>query len=376
MFTFTEEQNLIRESADSFVKQYCSFDAQRQRAQLAEGYDPKLWAIMAELGWFMLPFDEDEGGVGGGVAALIGLYEAFGRGLVLEPYFASVTLGAGCVRYLADAELKAKLIDGIISGELRLAAAFLEPRRRFDLVGCDTSATPTSDGYIINGQKSLVLGAGHADQLIVLARTAGSPGDIEGRTLFLVPSNTKGLTYRTYRLRDSHSASDIVFSDCEVDRSTMIGKLDDAASVLEAVTPVVQLCLAAEALGIMTSVFSETQSYLGTRKQFGRPIGSFQVLSHRLTEMYVHLEETRSLVYAAANAEGTDAWRVLAAEAKLKANVAGLEVTKSAIQMHGGIGVTEEYVIGHYYRRMMTLAMLHGDTLGLQRYLNQIRDNG
>lgn len=356
----TEEQKMLRDGADRFAKEYYDFDTRRKRAKAADGFDRELWAMITELGWPMLAFAEEEGGMGGRVVDLLGVYEAFGRGLVLEPFFAALTLGGGFVRHAANAERKEEVITGLIGGERLVSAALLEPRRRHDLLACDSSATARGGGYVLNGVKTLCLAAGEAQDLVVLARTSGAVGEAEGRTLFLVPADAKGVSRKAYRLRDDHIAGDVTLDGVEVGAEAIIGELDGASSVLDAVFGSARVCLAAEALGLMDACCALTKEYGATRKQFGRPIISFQVLTHRLTDMFVETETTRSLIYKAAASEGSEAFGHLAQEAKLKSNLAGLQVTKEAIQIHGGIGVTEELIVGHYYRRMMTISMLLG----------------
>ncbi len=364
MLQFTEEQSMLRDSALRFAKEHYDFDTRRKRAQAPE--ENSLWPMMAELGWLLIPFAEDDGGLGGGLAELVGLYEAFGRGLVLEPFFSTVTLGGGFVRHATDAGRRQEILDGVMAGQRHVAAALYEPKRRFDLMAVDTVAQRSGGGFVLRGGKSLVLGGGLAEDLVVLARTAGQPGDADGRTLFLVPADLAGVQRHAYRLRDDHPACDINLDGVQIGPEAVIGEVDQASVVLDDVLSAARVCLAAEALGICTAATEATKAYLSTRTQFGRPIGTFQVLSHRLTDMYVKSEEVRSLVYRAASADGTDELSWLSIQAKLRANTAGLDVTKEAIQLHGGIGVTEELVIGHYFRRMTTLAMLFGDTAALR----------
>lgn len=361
---FTEEQVLLKGGAERFVKEHYDFEARRKRARLETGYDPELWAQMAELGWLMLPFSEEDGGLGGSLTDVALLAEALGRGLALEPWFATVMLGGAFVRH-ASSEAKARVLPGLMGGETMVAAGLLEPRHRFDLQACETRATEWAGRYKLEGVKSLTLAGAQAQDLVVLARTGGTVGEAEGRTLFLLSSDTPGLSRHGYRLRDDHAAADLHLEGVEVGPEHVIGDVGGASAILESVFADARLALAAEALGIAQGAAELTQEYASTRTQFGRPLAAFQVLLHRMTDMFVEAETTRSLVYAAAAADAADLPR-LAAQAKLKASTAGLAITKDAIQIHGGIGVTEELVIGHWYRRMITLSMLLGDVADLR----------
>ncbi|MEO1336531.1 MAG: acyl-CoA dehydrogenase, partial [Myxococcota bacterium] len=329
MQTFTEEQKMLRDSAERFVKEHYDFDARVKRAK-GERAD-ELWSMMVELGWPMIPFTEADGGLGGGLAELVGVYEAFGRGLVLEPFFSSVTLGGGFVQRMSNDERRQAIVEGITTGQRQVAAALYEPRRRFDLMGTETVAETDGAGYRLRGQKSLVLGGAQANDLVVLARTSGAVGDAAGRTLFVVSADDPAIKRNGYRLRDDQPASDITFDGVQVDASAVVGDVDGATEVLDAVLSQARVCLSAEALGISAAVTEITKAYLGTRSQFGRPLGSFQVLGHRLTDMFVLTEEVRSLLYKTVAAEGTDALPALARQLKLRANNAGLSVTKTSI---------------------------------------------
>lgn len=365
----SEEQKMLKESADRWVKENYDFDTRRKRAQEATTYDPSLWAAMAELGWLAIPFSEEDGGLGFGLPELLGVYEAFGRGLVLEPYFSSITLGGGFVRHLSDASRRGEVVAGLAEGRSHVASALSEPRWRYNFQACETTAVPYDGGYRLDGAKSLVMGPPDADLVVVLARTGGSVGDSEGRSLFLVPADAGGIKRKTYRLRDDHTASDLELSGVQVGAESLIGDAGDANTVLDQVVAHARVCLAAEMVGIVEASTRGTQEYLGTRKQFGRPLGGFQVLAHRLTDMFVATEETRSMVQKAATEEGQAGFSTLAARTKLQASVAGHAVTETAIQLHGGIGVTEELVIGHYFRRAITLSMLLGDAHSIRREL-------
>ena len=368
----TEEQRMLRESADRFVKEHYEFTQRRKRAESSSGYDAELWSMMAELGWLMLPFAEADGGIGGGLTDVIGLYEAFGRGLVLEPYWSVVTLAGGFASRIADADRRTAVIGEIVAGQKLASVGLFEPRRRFDMFGGDTKAVAIDSGrYRLDGVKSLALHGGSADHLFVTARTSGAPGDRDGLSMFLVDAKANGVGRQSYRLRDDHAACDIILTGVEVGAESVVGEIDKATDALDAVIDRARVCLAAEAVGAMQAVLEHTQDYVGTRKQFGRPIGSFQVLSHWLTDMFVDLEQTRSLVYRAAvdGDAGRPDFARTSAQTHLKAITSGLNVTKQSIQMHGGMGVTEELAIGHYYRRMMSIAMLLGDAHTLRQQL-------
>jgi len=376
-FDLTEEQRLLRDSVERLLADHYGFDKRRSYLAQPEGWSRGLWAQYAELGLLGLPFPEDYGGFGGGPIEVMLVMEAFGRVLALEPYLATVVLGGTAMRLAGGEEQKASMLPQIAEGELILAFAHGERQSRYDLTDVLTTAKPKGSGWVLDGAKSVVLHGDSAQRLILSARNSGERDDPDGITLFLVNAASNGVARRAYPMRDGTRAAEISFSQVEVGKDDVLGEVGAAFPVIERVVEAGIAATAAEAVGAMETMQAMTLEYLKTRQQFGRPIGQNQVLQHRATEMLMELERGRSMAMLAAMMveEPDPAERAHnIAMAKVGVGQASKFVSQNAIQLHGGIGMTEEYAVGHYFRRCMVIEHTFGDTAHhLSRLAEQVR---
>lgn len=364
-FDFSEEQRLLRDSVDRLMADHYAFD--KRKAYLAEpdGWSRALWSHYAELGLLGLPFAEEHGGFGGGGIEVMLVMEAFGRALALEPYLATVVLAGTALRLAGSDAQQAALVPLVAEGKHLLAFAHAERQARYDLSDVLTTARPKGSGWVIDGAKSVVSHGDSADTLIVSARTAGDRNDTAGISLLLVDGNAAGVARRSYTLRDGTRAAEIALSGVEVGGDAVLGEPGAAYPVIERVAEAGIAATAAEAVGAMETMQAMTLEYLKTRQQFGRPIGHNQALQHRATEMFVSLEQGRSMaMLAAMMVDEPDAAERARNLAMVKAGIgqAARFVSQNAVQLHGGIGMTEEYAVGHYFRRCMVIEHSFGDT--------------
>jgi len=300
--------------------------------------------------------------------------EAIGRGLAIEPFFASVILGGNLIRLGADAAMRQDLIPGIADGSQRLAFAHTERQARYDLHDVGTRARKTANGYTLEGDKSVVLHGDSATKLIVSARTSGKRTDLDGITLFLVDPATAGVSRRGVATQDGQRAASVSLASVELPESAVLGQVDRGAELIDRVSAIAIAALCAEAVGAMSALHELTLDYLKTRKQFGVTIGSFQVLQHRAVDMFTALEQARSMEYYAAmmaTAEDARERQAAMSGAKIQINNSARFIGQSAIQMHGGIGITMEYRSGHYFKRLTMIESAFGDTEHHMRLLDQ-----
>jgi pimeloyl-CoA dehydrogenase small subunit len=376
-FDLTEEQRLLRDSVERLLADHYGFDKRRSYLAQPEGWSRGLWAQYAELGLLGLPFPEDYGGFGGGPIEVMLVMEAFGRVLALEPYLATVVLGGTAMRLAGGEEQKASMLPQIAEGELILAFAHGERQSRYDLTDVLTTAKPKGSGWVLDGAKSVVLHGDSAQRLILSARNSGERDDPDGITLFLVNAASNGVARRAYPMRDGTRAAEISLSGVEVGEEDVLGEVGAGFPVIERVVEAGIAATAAEAVGAMETMQAMTLEYLRTRQQFGRPIGQNQALQHRATEMLMELERGRSMAMLAAMMveEPDPAERAHnIAMAKVGVGQASKFVSQNAIQLHGGIGMTEEYAVGHYFRRCMVIEHTFGDTAHhLSRLAEQVR---
>jgi pimeloyl-CoA dehydrogenase small subunit len=373
-FDFTEEQRLLRESVDRLLADRYTFD--KRKAYLAEpdGWSRAVWAQYAELGLLGLPFAEEHGGFGGGGIELMLVMEAFGRALVLEPYLATVVLAGAALRLAGSEAQQVALVPRVAKGELLLAFAHGERQARYDLSDVLTTAKPKGRGWVVDGAKSVVAHGDGAGTLVVSARTAGERNDTAGITLFLVDAAANGVARRSYTMRDGTRAAEISLSGVELGADAVLGEIGAAFPIIERVVEAGIAATSAEAVGAMETMQAMTLEYLKTRTQFGRPIGQNQALQHRATEMFVSLEQGRSMaMLAAMMVDEPDAAERAhnIAMAKVGVGQAARFVSQNAVQLHGGIGMTEEYAVGHYFRRCMVIEHSFGDTT---HYLSRLAD--
>lgn len=363
-FSFSEEQKLLQDSVQRFMQNSYPFEARQRLIDTDEGFSRENWSTFAELGWLALPFSEDAGGFGGTPVEMMILMEEFGKGLVVEPYLSSVVLAGAFIDEAGSPAQKESVLAEIMAGTRLGAFAFVEPQARFNLADVTTSAEAKGDGYIINGFKGVVLGGPSADVLVVPARTSGDQKDDNGITLFLVDADTKGISRRNYPTIDGHRASEITFDKVQVDADSVIGEVDKGLPVMEKVIDHAIMAIGAEAVGGMEILYKATVEYCKQRDQFGQPIGTFQVLQHRMVDMFMEYEQAKSLLYMAAMKldEGYDVEARKAVSAlKVQVGKSGKFIGQSAIQLHGGMGMTEELNVGHYFKRLTSIDTLFGN---------------
>ena len=362
-FDYTEEQQMVRDSIARFVQDDYDWDTRRAIVDGAEGMSRDNWQTFAELGWLSIPFAEADGGFGGSVIDLSVVMEELGKGLVVEPFFPTVVLFGGLVSRAGDEAQRTSILESVIGGETLGAFAYVERQSRYALNDCQTSATSSGDGYTLNGEKVVVFNGESADKLVVLARTSGEQFDEHGLSLFLVDANAQGVSKVLYPMMDAQRVANITFDNVQLGADALLG---DAGSALEVVNAVIRdalLALASEAVGIMATLNAKTLEYTKTREQFGVAIGSFQALQHRMVDTMMAFEQSKSLLFKAlceyeidpASADTTiHALKVLIdRNSKL--------VYGEAIQMHGGMGITDELDIGHYAKRLMMINATLGD---------------
>ena len=364
-FDLSEEQRLLKDSVDGLLAGSYDFDQRKKYAKEKGGWSKAVWGKLAEQGLLGLPFSEDDGGFGaGGVETMI-VMEALGRALMLEPYLPTVVIGGGFLRHGGSAQQKAAHLPSIIDGSKTFAFAQLEKSSRYDLADVRTSAKKKGDGWVIDGEKFVVLNGDSADMLIVTARTKGGQRDTSGIGVFLVPGDAKGVSKKGYPTQDGLHAADITFTGVEVGADAVIGDPENGLPLIERVVDDARIALCAEAVGAMDESLKTTVEYIKTRKQFGVPIGSFQVLQHRAADMFVFLEQARSMAMFATMAGEFDDAKERAnavAAAKVQIGKSLKFVGEQSIQLHGGIGMTMETKIGHFFKRLTMIESTFGDT--------------
>ena len=361
-FTLSEEQQLLKDSVERFVREEYEFEKRRKLAASEEGFSRANWKKMAELGWLGAGLPEEYGGIGGGAVERMIVMEQIGRGLVLEPYFATVVLGANLLLEGGSDELRRALLPKLAAGELMLAFAHFERQARFDLEDVATKAEKAGSGWRLTGEKSVVFHGATADKLIVSARTAGERRSREGVTLFLVDGAAKGLSRRGYKTVDGLRACEATLDGVEAE--AVLGAPGEGLPIIERVADQAVAALCAEAVGAMQVLHDATNEYLKTRVQFGRPIGQFQVLQHRMVDMFIELEQARSMMLLGtlklADEDARERSRAVSA-AKAQIGRSGRFVGQQAIQLHGGMGMTDELSVGHYFKRLTTIDTLFGN---------------
>jgi alkylation response protein AidB-like acyl-CoA dehydrogenase len=361
--TVSEEQSMLADSVEKFIENDYDFETRQKIATSEPGFSQDFWQTYAELGWTAVPFDEADGGLGGGPVETMLMMEQFGRGLLVEPFLANIVLAGGVLRRLASSEQKAQWLAGIITGETHAALAFAEPQARFDSNDIATTAVADGDDYLLNGRKSLVLNGGSAELLIVPARTDGAQTDEHGITFFVVAAHSAGIKIESYKTVDGLQAAEIVLEDVSVPGTSVLGQIGAGYATLQQVIDEATLAVCAEAVGIIRTMHDKTVEYAKMRVQFGVPIGSFQALQHRLVETLMECEQSRSLLLWSAmmnDAGDADAKRSIHA-LKHQVGTAGINVAKEAVQIHGGMGVTWELDIAHYFKRLTAIDLLFGN---------------
>ena len=363
-FDFSEEQSQLREALVRLLDRGYEFDRRKQIIASGAGWSRELWRQLAELGALSIALPEPHGGAGGTALDTLVVMEALGRRLVVEPYVPAIVLGAGLVARAGSDAQRARLLPRVASGEHLLALAHDEPDSRYELARVATRARPDGAGFVLDGNKIVVLGGGAADTLIVSARTAGEPGDPDGISLFLVDAGAPGVSRLGYQTQDNHRAADVTLTGVRVGADALLGPAGRGAALVEHAIEHGIAAVCGESLGVMAMLVELTSAYVKTRKQFGVPIGSFQALQHRLADMLMRVESARSMTYLlATTVDSADAAvrRRTTAAAKAMVSQAGRFVGQGAIQLHGGIGVTDEAPVSHYFKRMTAITMMFGD---------------
>jgi pimeloyl-CoA dehydrogenase small subunit len=375
-FDLSEEQRLLKESVDGLLGDSYDFDSRKKYAAEKGGWSRSVWGKLAEQGLLGLPFSEDDGGFGAGAIETMIVMEALGKALLLEPYLATVVIGGGFLRHGGSAEQKAAHIPSVIDGSKTFAFAQLEKNSRYDLQDVSTTAKKKGAGWIIDGEKFVVLNGETADMLIVTARARGGQRDSGGIGVFMVPGNAKGIAKKSYPTQDGLHAADITFTGVEVGADAAIGQPENGLALIERVVDEARIALCAEAVGAMDESLKSTVEYLKTRTQFGVPIGSFQTLQHRAADMFVAVEQARSMsMFATMASDFEDAKEraTAVAAAKVQIGKSAKFVGQQSIQLHGGIGMTMEAKIGHYFKRLTMIENTFGDT---DYHLRRVTDSG
>jgi pimeloyl-CoA dehydrogenase small subunit len=361
-FSFTEEQSMLRDTVASYLADNYSFEARRAVVGKEPGWNPAVWKAFAEeLGILGAPFSEEQGGLGGGPIENMIVMEELGKALVVEPYLGTVVIGGGFLKHSGTPKA-ADLIGEIIAGTATFAFAYAEPQGRYNLADLTTTAKMDGAGYLISGQKSVVVGAPWASHLIVTARTSGSQRDAQGVSVFVVPKDAPGVSTRDYPTVDGGRASEVTFENVKVGADALLGPEGQGLPLVEKVVDEAIAATCAEACGVLRRLHEGTLEYTKQRKQFGAPISSFQVLQHRMVDMFIQLEQSISMTYMATIKLSDDAERSKAASAaKVQIGKACKFVGQSAIQLHGGMGMTDEMAIGHYFKRATLIESLFGN---------------
>jgi len=362
-FRFSEEQVLLRDTLKRFVHDHYTFEHRRRIIDSPEGYSREHWRRFAELGWLGIPFSEDDGGLGGSMVDVMIVMEEFGRGLVVEPYLANIVLAGGILRSVASESQRRALLPPLIEGSLMMSLAYAEPIGRYLLREVRTTAERNSDGFAINGHKAVALNGAGADKFIVSARTSGTTAQAEGITLFVVDGEAAGLSRRGYSTVDGFRAADIRLNNVQVAESAVLGALGEGLAPLRAAIDDAIVAVGAEGAGVMDFLIKATVEHTKTRKQFGVPIASFQVLQHRMVDMFIECEQTISLLYRAAMMSargGLEAQRA-ASVLKIQLGKAARNVGQQAVQLQGAMGMADEVATSHYFKRLSMIGQQFGN---------------
>ena len=360
-----ETQTLLKDSAEKFIERDYSFGVRRSVSSSEEGFSRAIWNKFAELGWIGLSMPEKYGGWGGNLVDFSVLFEEIGRGLIVEPFLSTSLLGGSLINYNGSENQKKSIIPDLINGQLLVAFAFTERHSRYNLADVETTASKIDEGYVLNGSKSIVIHGSTADKLIVSARISGKSRDQLGISLFIVDANAEGIKRRSYKMVDGLSGAEIILENVLVSHENVMGEPDLAYPFIEQVIDEACIAICAESVGLMSELVRTTVDYLKTREQFGSKIGSFQVLQHRAVDMFNSLELSRALVYRSAeticNVDDAKNRARAASAAKVQTGRSGKLIGQQAIQLHGGMGMTDELSVSHYFKRLTMLGTLFGD---------------
>ena len=362
-FDFTEEQQMVRDSIARFVQDDYDWDTRKAIVASEKGLSPDNWKLFAELGWLSIPFAEEHGGFGGNIVDLSVVMEELGKGLVVEPYFPTVVLFGGLIARAGNEAQRAEWLPRVIGGDVLGGFAYVERQSRFALHDCLTTATSSGDGFVLNGEKVVVFNGEQADHLVVLARTSGEQSDRTGLSLFIVEASAAGIDKMNYPMMDGQRVANVTFKDVALPADALLGEEGQALALVEALVDEAIIALASEAVGIMGVLNTKTLEYAKTREQFGVAIGSYQALQHRMVDTMMAYEQCKSLLFKALCEYKQDP--AMAAETihalKVLIDRNAKHVFGEAIQIHGGMGMTDELDIGHYAKRLMMINTTFGD---------------
>ena len=365
-FSNTEEQQMLQESVQKFVYKNYDFDTRNQIIASEKGFSQENWDLFAELGWLTVPFKDDDGGFGGSAVDLAVMMEEFGKAMLVEPFIATAVLSGGVISGQGSAEQKAELLPKLMEGKLQLACAYAEQGSRFNLVNIKTSATVEGDTVVLNGSKTAVLNGSNAEILLVAVRESGAATDSEGISVFMVDASSAGVSIQSFANMDGKKSAEISFKDVSVPISRRLGASGSALQALQDGVDRATLAVSAEAIGAMESLLHKTVEYSKTRKQFGAAIGTFQALQHRMADMFIECQLARSILIMAAMKldSGEDALEKTKSVSAAKSRIgrAIQKVGQDAIQIHGGIGMTEELDVGHLFKSVTAAEIMFGNT--------------
>ena len=365
-FSYSEVQQMLQDSVKKFVSKSYDFDTRTKIIDSNSGYSEENWKLFAELGWLTVPFSEEDGGLGGSAVDLMVMMEEFGKANLVEPYLPSVVLCGCLISELATGEVKEQMLGKLVGGDLQLALAASETGSRFNSSKVATTAKSNGNNVVINGKKIAVLNGSNADELLVVARESGGEADADGISIFLINPETPGVTIRPFTNIDGQKSSEIDFTDVTVAAALRLGEQGNALTAIEKVTDKAIVAVSAEAVGVLETLLQKTVEYSKTRKQFGTVIGTFQALQHRMADMFIECQLARSiLVMAAMKLDGSAGQREktkAVSAAKSRVGKAIRAVSQEAVQIHGGIGVTNELDVGHYFKRATALEIMFGNT--------------
>jgi alkylation response protein AidB-like acyl-CoA dehydrogenase len=362
-FSFSEVQEMLADSIDRFIENEYAFDIRQNYAASDAGYSDAVWNTFAELGWTAVPFAEEDGGFDGDQVDIMVVMQRLGSGLVVEPYLANVVLAGGILKRLATAEQKQRWLHPVIGGELQATLAFAEPQARYEISNIATTASKQGESWTLSGRKGFVLNGGTSNIIIVPARTAGKQCDKDGITLFLMPADADGLSLTSYRTVDGLRASELTLDNVRVGDDSILGDVGAGLAALEATIDDATLAVCAEAVGIMHVLKDKTVEYTKSRSQFGVPIGSFQALQHRMVDMLTACEQAQSLLLWAAMTCASKDRQARRAISSLKylVSTSGQMVGEEAVQLHGGMGVTWDLDVAHYFKRLTAIGQVFGN---------------
>lgn len=363
-FTFNEEQTLIQDQVDQFIQKEYDWETRQSLSNSELGFGDNNWQKFAELGWLGISTSEDNGGFGGSAIESMLIMEAFGKGLVVEPFLETIIMSGGLIDEHGSDQQKSLILEPAIAGQLHLALAYAEPQSRFNLSDVVTEAKSDGDNFILNGYKSVVMNGPSANKIIISARTSGTQLEENGITLFIVDGDSEGLNKTNYKTVDGRRASDLTIENVSVSKDDIVGQIDEGFDILDSSIDRAILAISAEAVGAMEVLYKTTVEYTKTREQFGTSIGKFQVLQHRMVDMFMEYEQCKSLLYMATmkHEEGSADAKKAISGLKYQVGKAGRFIGQQAVQLHGGMGVTDELNVGHYFKRLTTVGTIFGNS--------------